>query len=320
VGYAGLASAVDPDEGGVRLVMFGAMAALLVTSLCIPAAFGDLGVIFAVAFAAVRAAQIILFVLASRGDRDFRRSVTGLAVSATVGSGGLLAGALVHGSARTLVWLAAVALDMGGPLIIPAGGWRLVPGHVAERHGLIVIVALGGGSEAGVGADVIVAAVLGVAVACAMWWMYFDVSALAAAHRFAELESVEARNRMSRDAFNYLHFPMVAAVVLVALGLKHTVAAVRTPLSWPSATALVGGAALYLLAHVAFKLRTLALLSAQRLVAALVLLGFLPLAHRVDAVVSVGVVAAVSSTLLGFETVHYAEARRAIRHAEDDEA
>ena len=165
------------------------------------------------------------------------------------------------------MWAAALVFDMAGPLFIDTSGWRLVPGHFAERHGLIVIVALGEsivaigvGAEAGVDGGVIVAAILGIAVACALWWAYFDVAALAAARRLAEVESMQERNELARDAFSYLHLPMVAAIVLVALGMKSTLAHVGDPLHWETATALVGGAALYLLGHVAFKLRSLGIL------------------------------------------------------------
>ncbi len=320
--YAWLTSVVDPDEGGVRVVLFAAMAALLVTSLCVPHVFGENAVIFAAAYGAVRAAHIVLFVLASRDDPGLRHSVLGLGASTAVAVGVLVTGALVHGNARLGTWLAALVFDMVGPMVIDASGWRLVPGHFAERHGLIVIVALGEsivaigvGAGAHVDGGVIATAILGSAVAGALWWTYFDVSALAAARRLAEVESVEVRNRLARDAFSYLHLPMVAAIVLIALGMRNTLAAVGTPLSWPAATALVGGAALYLLAHVAFKLRTLASFGVQRLAASVALLAFVPVAHRVDPLVSIAVVAAVSWAMLGVEGVRYAEARRAIRHA-----
>jgi low temperature requirement protein LtrA len=149
-----------------------------------------------------------------------------------------------------------------------------------------------------------------------LWWAYFDVSALAGAQRLAEIESVPMRNRLARDGFSYLHLPMVAAIVLVALGLKSTIAHVGDPLRWETSAAFVGGAALYLLAHVAFKRRTLGTVGIQRLVAALVLLGFVPVAHRVEALVTVGVVAALLWATVGVEAVVHAEGRRQIRDAE----
>ena len=323
VGYAWLTSVVDPDEGPVRLVLFAAMAALLVTSLCVPDAFGDLGLMFAVAYGVVRAAHIALFVLASREDPELRHSVIGLGASTAAGVAVLVAGSLLDGNGQAAVWAAALVFDMAGPLVINPSGWRLVPGHFAERHGLIVIVALGEsivaigvGAEAGVDGGVILAAVLGITVACALWWAYFDVSALAAARRLAELESVPDRNRLARDAFSYMHLPMVAAIVLVALGTKSTLRHVGDPLEWETATALVGGAALYLLAHVAFKRRTLGTFSGDRLVAAIVLLALVPLAHRVTALVTLAMVAVVLWATMAVEGVRHAEARRTVREAE----
>ena len=136
------------------------------------------------------------------------------------------------------------------------------------------------------------------------------------ARRLAEVESLKERNALARDAFSYLHLPMVAAIVLVALGMKTTLAHVGDPLSWPTATALAGGAALYLLAHVAFKLRSMGSFSAQRFIAALVLLAVIPLAHEVDALVTVAVVGFVLWCLITFESLHYAETRDLVRHAD----
>lgn len=211
---------------------------------------------------------------------------------------------------------------MAGPLVIDTSGWRLVPGHFAERHGLIVIVALGEsivaigvGAQAGVDGGVIAAAVLGIAVACAFWWAYFDVAVLMTAQRRAEVEPVRARNELARDASSYLHLPMVAAIVLV----KSTLAHVGDPLRWETATALAGGASLYLLAHVAFKLRTLGVFSAQRFAAAVVLLAVVPLAHEVNALLTVAVMAVVLWGLIIFEVTRDA-ARPQLRTGAGSEA
>lgn len=323
VGYAWLTSVMDPDEGPVRFVLFAAMAALLVTSLCVPHAYGDLSLIFALSYGAVRAAHIALFVLASRDDPGLRHSVAGLAASTAIGVGVLVLGSQLDGAARTAVWAAALVFDMSGPLVIDPSGWRLIPGHFAERHGLIVIVALGEsivaigvGAGAGVDGGVIAAAVLGMAVACALWWAYFDVSAPAATRRLAEVEPVAVRNRLARDGYSYLHLPMVAAIVLVALGMKSTLARVGDPLAWETAAALVGGVALYLLAHVAFKLRVLGVVSVHRLVAAVALLAFVPVAHRLEPLVTVGIVATLLWLTFVLEAIHHGEARREIRYAE----
>lgn len=119
------------------------MAALLVTSLSVPEAFGDSGLTLAVAYGGVRVAHIVLFVLASRDDAELRHSVVGLAASTAIGVTVLVVGSVPGGEARLAMWAAAVVLDMAGPLFIDTSGWRMVPGHFAERHGLIMIVALG---------------------------------------------------------------------------------------------------------------------------------------------------------------------------------
>ena len=171
--------------------------------------------------------------------RDCDKRLPASRSSTAIGVGILVAGSFFDGQARCAMWAAALLFDMAGPLFIDTSGWRLVAGHFAERHGLIMIVALGEsivaigvGAEAGVDGGVIVAAILGIAVACAFWWTYFDVAALMAARRLAEIESLKERNALARDAFSYLHLPMVAAIVLVALGMKSTLAHVGDPLSW----------------------------------------------------------------------------------------
>ena len=272
VGYAWLTSVVDPEEGAVRLSMFAAMAALLVAALCVPGAFGDEALLFACAYAVVRAGQIALFLLASRDDPGLRSSVVGLAGSSAIGVGLLLVASGTDGALQGALWALALALDMGGPYLFGSEGWKLVPGHFAERHGLIVIIALGEsivaigvGAELGVDAGVVVAATLGVAVAAALWWLYFDVVALVAERRLARAAVGREQNELARDSYSYLHFPMVAGIVLLALGLKKTLGDVGDPLDAVPATAMLGGTAVYLLAHVAFRLRNVRTLNRQRL-------------------------------------------------------
>ena len=131
------------------------------------------------------------------------------------------------GALQGAVWALALGLDMGGPLIIESEGWRLEPHHFAERHGLIVLIALGEsivaigvGAEAGVDAGVVAAAVIGTIVSAALFWLYFDVVALVARRRLENAAPGRERNEIARDSFSYLHFPMVAGIVLVALGLQ----------------------------------------------------------------------------------------------------
>jgi low temperature requirement protein LtrA len=321
VGYAWLTSVVDPEEGAVRLSMFGAMAALLVAALCVPGAFGDEALLFACAYGVVRAGQIALFLLASRDDPGLRSSVWGLAGSSAIGVGLLLAASGADGILQGALWTLALALDMGGPYFFGSEGWKLVPGHFAERHGLIVIIALGEsivaigvGAEHGVDAGVVVAATLGVAVAAALWWLYFDVVALVAARRLARAPVGREQNEIARDSYSYLHFPMIAGIVLLALGLKKTLGDMGDALGTVPATAMLGGAAVYLLAHVAFRLRNVHSLNRRRLACAVLLLALIPVGAELPALATLGILAAVLTALIAYEALRFAEARDRVRH------
>jgi len=321
VGYAWLTSVVDPEEGTVRLAMFAAMAAFLVVALCVPGAFGDEALLLACAYFVVRFAQIGLFVIASRDDPGLRHSVAGLAVSTGVGTGLLVLASFLDGLPQGLIWALALTLDMGGPMLIDSSGWRLEPSHFAERHGLIVIIALGESIVAiGVGAGhhvdagVIVAAVLGVVVAGALWWLYFDVVALVAERRLRNAPAGRVRNEIARDSFSYLHFPMVAGIVLLALGLKKTLAHVGDPLEVVPAAAMLGGTAVYLLAHVAFRLRNVHRVSWQRLVVAAALVALLPAALELPALATLAILAAALTGLIVYEAHRFAELRDRLRH------
>jgi low temperature requirement protein LtrA len=324
VGYAWLTSVVDPEEGVVRLAMFAAMAALLVVSLCVPEVFGSLGLTFAVAYGLVRAGQLVLFLLASRGAPALRHSVwVGLVPSTALGVGLLVGASQVDGDLQIGLWLVALALDMLGPYLFGSEGWRLAPHHFADRHGLIIIIALGEsivaigvGAEAGVDGGVITAAILGTALAATMWWAYFDVVALVAERRLSQAPVGKEQNEIARDSYSLLHFPMVAGIVLIALGLKTTLAHVGDPLRPETAFALVGGVATYLLAHVAFRYRNLHSVNRQRLaLAALLLAALLPVADRPPALVTLAIVTGSMVALIAYEAVRFAEGRDRIRHA-----
>ena len=326
-GYAWLTSVVDPEEGAVRLVMFLAMAAFLICALCVPEAFGSEALLFALAYGVVRVAHILLFLLASRDDQGLRHSVLGLAISTAIGVGLLVIAAALDGWAQGAMWALALALDMGGGIVIEPSGWRLVPGHFAERHGLIVIIALGESIVAiGVGAGlhidagVVAAAVLGIAVAAALWWLYFDVVAPVSTRRLIAAAEGAERNRMARDSFSFLHLPMVAGIVLVALGMKKVLAHVEDPLRLVPTFALFGGTALYLLAHVAFRLRNVRTLNRRRLGVALVLLALVPAADGLPAIVPLAFLAVVLALLIAYETTIYGEARQRVRHPEAADA
>jgi low temperature requirement protein LtrA len=321
VGYAWLTSVVDPEEGAVRLAMFAAMAAFLVAALCVPGAFGSEALLFACAYAAVRAAHIVLFMLASREDAALRHSVLGLSISTAIGASLLFAAAFTSGGVQLGLWGLALVLDAGGPFLFGAEGWKLVPGHFAERHGAIVIIALGEsivaigvGAKPTLGAGVVAVAVLGIVIAAALWWVYFDVTAIMAARRLAQAPEGRERNEIARDSYSYLHFPMIAGIALIAVGLKLTIGQVDGELRLVPAFALLGGAAMYLLAHVAFRLRNMHTLSVRRLLCAAVLLALVPAGATLPALVTVSILASLLAALIVYEAVRYAEVRDRVRH------
>jgi low temperature requirement protein LtrA len=297
------------------------MAALLIVALCVPRAFGGLALTFALAYGGVRAGHIALFVLASRDDPSLRHSVSGLATSTALGIGLLVAGSFFQGAAQDVLWALALLLDMAGPLFIDAGGWSLVPGHFAERHGLIIIIALGESivsigvaAHAGLTVGVAAAAVLGIVLAAGLWWVYFDVVALVSARRLALAPEGLERNEMARDSYSYLHFPMVAGIILVAFGLKKTLVNVADPLAIVPAFALLGGLAVYLLGLVGFRYRHVHTLNRQRLALALLLLALLPAATELPALATLAIAAALLSAVIGYETASYGEHRFEVRH------
>jgi low temperature requirement protein LtrA len=322
VGYAWLTSVVDPEEGAVRIAIFASMAALLVAALAVPHAFNDTGLIFAISYGFARYAQIVLLYIAGRDNANLRHSViTGLTASSTVGVGLLVVASQTDGATQGALWAVALALDMAGPLFSGVEGWTLVPGHFAERHGLIVLIALGesvvavgAGAAAHVDLGVIAAAILGTAVAAAVWWLYFDVVAGVAARKLARLPAGREQNAMARDSYSFLHLPMVAGIVLIALGMKKTLGHVDHHLDIVPATAMFGGTALYLLAHVAFRYRNLNTINRQRLLTAALLVALLPLVVRVDALVALAILACLLVALISYEAIRFAAARDRIRH------
>jgi low temperature requirement protein LtrA len=321
VGYSWLTSVVDPEEGLVRFAIFGAMAALLVVALCVPQAFGDLGLLFACCYMVVRMGQTVLLYTAARDDPGLRRSTAGLAVGTLIGTSILVAASFTDGALQGGLWALALALDVGEPYVFGAEGWKLAPRHFVERHGLIIIIALGEsivsigtGVTGEVDAGVVAAAALGVGLAAALWWLYFDIVALVAERRLSNAKPGREQNEIARDSFSYLHFPMVAGIVLVALGLKKTLGHVEDPLHIEVATGMLGGAALYLLAHVAFRWRNVHRFSTQRLICALLMLTLVPLATEIASLATLAIVVALLAALIAYETVQFAELRDRLRH------
>src|SRR5215213_9135888 len=251
---------------------------------------------------------------------DAREAIRRLARTAVPAPALLIGAAFLDGAAQTLVWVVALATDFAGPYVFGVRGFRVSPGHFAERFSLIVIIALGEsivaigtGLHGGLDAGTVGAALLGLLLAFGLWWAYFDVVAIVAERRFRDSEGYR-RLRIARDSYSYLHLPMIAGIVLVALGVKKTLGDVEKPLETIPSVALFGGVALYYAGHVGFRLRNVGTLNRPRLLALVVCLALIPLGTEVDAIVALALAAAVTSAVIAFESIRYAEARARIRH------
>ena len=320
--YAWLTNTLNPEEGGVRLAVFGSIGAMLIVSLAVPNAFGVDGVTFGVAYFVVRALHLVLYVIAGKraGDRELLRAVLRIAPIAILVPSLITAAGFLDPAPRMVVWGAALAVDYLAVLIGHMRGWRVSPAHFAERHGLIVIIALGESIVAiGVGAagqplnaGEIVAALLGMVVVAALWWSYFDWLIYAVQARLAEASGT-ARAALARDVYSYLHLPVVAGIVLFALGMKTTLADTESALPTIPAIGMFGGLAIYMLAHVAARLRMGGGFGRGRPIAAVVLVVLLPLAMRVPAIASLALVAAVCAALIAYEYARHRAERAFIR-------
>jgi len=319
--YAWLSSAIDVDEGGVRLVMLASMGAMLIVALAVPGAFGADAVLFGFAYLVVRLLHLVLSAVAGRDDPDRNSALLRFAPTATLGALLLVLAGFLHGDARIAVWVFALAVDYLGPVVIGMGrGWRVAPEHFAERHGLIILIALGESIIAiGVGAgldldtEVIVGAVLGIVVVSALWWLYFDVAAILARRRFAQADGLEL-SRFALRSYSYLHLPMIAGIVLFAFGLKTTLHHPGDELDTVAAVGLCGGTALYVLAEVVFLFQTTGRIFRRRTIGTIALFALIPIALVIPALAALALVSAVCAFVVAYEALRHREHRFQLRH------
>jgi low temperature requirement protein LtrA len=334
-GYAWLANVASAEERPIKLAILAGMAAMFVLALCIPEAFDDLPgglsgpVVLAVCYLLFRGMHLVMFMIISREDTGLRKQVLRFALSVAASSALLLIASQFQGWLQTGLWVLALLADYVGTALGGFRGWRLPsPGHFSERHGLIIIIALGESIVAiGVGVAkepitwvIIAASVLGLLLASAMWWAYFDVSALLGEHALVN-EPPEIRARLARNAYSYVHLPLLLGIVLVAFGLKEVLLYVSDSshhsltdsLPRVALAALVGGVVVYLLGHVIFKWLTVHDISVVRLAAAGVLLAAMPLIVGLPALIQLAIVAFVVTCAMVVESVLFAEARRKVR-------
>jgi low temperature requirement protein LtrA len=281
----------DPDRRVVRLVLLGVMLASLLMSASLPEAFGERGVVFATAYVTMQVGRTV-FVIAALGEdpglrRNFQRILSWLLASGLL----WLAGGLAQGTAREALWLAAVVADFTAPacgFYTPGLGrsrttdWTITGGHMAERCQLFVIIALGESllvtgttfGELPLSAVTVAALVVAFAGSVALWWVYFDRSAEDAGEVIARSADP---GRLGRSAYTYCHIPMVAGIIVAAVGDELMLAHPGGHAGAATAATVLGGPALFLAGHGAFKRMVFGRVSVPRLLAVLALGGLWPL-------------------------------------------
>ncbi|MEU4378057.1 low temperature requirement protein A [Micromonospora echinofusca] len=347
-GFAVVGNVVRTDQGIAPLVGFAVSAAVFVLALSLPKAFVDRPgglpgpVVFAVCYFLVRATQVTVFLWAVRTDPAVRRRMPVLALPFLIATGLIVAAAMVpqrlfDGTAeialRLALWLAALGVEYGSGLVQQRAGWTVLSaGHWAERHALIIMVALGESIIAlGIGPGttaalpltwpVIIAAFLGIAVVAALWWAYFDTLALAMEQVLHRTRERRTRAGLARDVYTYLHLPLITGVILFALGLKgliHEGADPATP-TWGvplpgfDMLALFGGVALYLLTLVLLGSRMLGAARWPSIGGVVLLAALTPVATRLPELVALAMLAVAAMLTVSAQTVVDAPRRRRVR-------
>jgi low temperature requirement protein LtrA len=317
--YTWLANQAHADRGVVRIGIVLAIALMFIVSLVVPEAYHDLSgglfapVVFVVGYVAVRVVHAVVYVIAAGSDAGLRRQVI-LSMSAALvpASALLIIGALVGSPYQVWIWLVAIVLDLVVVYLTSRGGnWRLnSAAHFAERHSLVVILALGESVVAigiGVGREpvstsIIVGSVLAVALAVGLWWIYFDHFAPKTEHLVSQQSGV-ARAGLATDAYTYLHLALVAGVVITALGVEQAMHSIEGlhALELFGAFALGGGVAMYLAGTGFIWRRVAGEWSLIRFGGATLSVLLIPVLAIIPAIVALAVVAVVVAAVVGLE-------------------
>jgi low temperature requirement protein LtrA len=300
----------DPDTPPVRLVLVFVMVASLLMSVAIPKGFGDYALLFACAYSGLQIGRNSFVVAVTpRGvfNQNFRQILAWSVLSAPL----WVAGGVVDDTAsRWVLWLAALGLDLAAPMVtywVPGAGttpmsqWQIEGAHFGERFQLFVIIALGESivlagataSDTGLSVDVVAALLLAFLSSTALWWLYFGKVADAVLERIRGA-TAEERGRIGRDIYTYLHLPIIAGIVLVAVGDELVIAHPRDELHNSGALVALGGPALFLAGLMAVAARLGQPQSLRRVVAVVALLAAVPLAAHADGLI----VAALATALL----------------------
>jgi low temperature requirement protein LtrA len=299
-----MANWFDPDVAAVRLLLAFVMLASLLMAVAVPEAFGDRGLLLAVSYCGlqvVRNGFVVAVTPPGAFNRNFRQILAWSVLSVPL----WVAGGLVEGDARWGWWLAALGLDLAGPMVryaLPRMGrtplveWEIDPAQFAERFQLFVIIVLGESivvtgataSDSHLDAGVVVALGFAFLTTVALWWLYFGQTATSAMRGLAR---DELPGQTGRDAYSYLHLPIVAGVLLSAVGDELVLAHPGDPLHTAGALVALGGPALYLMGLVAFGARVGRRQPWTRPAAAAVLVAAVPLAAQADGLLVAGLTA-----------------------------
>lgn len=321
-GYAWLTNAADADTGIVTWTLLFASGATFIAALAVPDAFGAHRLLFAVALFAVTATFVGLYALVSKHEPELLSAVLGLSRTVLLAAALLVAASFVPASVRPALWGIALVTAYFGPQLQGLEGWRVEPAHFAERHGLIVIIAIGeslsavgfGARGTHLGAAVIAAVVLALVVVGSFWLAYFDFASTGVQRLLAGRRGTE-RTALARDAYTYGHLPMVAGIVLFAFAMRAALRDVHAELSTVQAAALCCGPALYVLAFVGLRWRVAHQLGRGRPIAGLAFVLLTPAAIALPALAALALVACVWLGLHSYELIHWRE-ERARRRAE----
>ncbi|HEY2674135.1 MAG TPA: low temperature requirement protein A [Rugosimonospora sp.] len=323
--YTWLGNQARADVGLVPAGTVAAMAAVFVAALVIPDAFRhapgtvDAPLTLALAYIVLRILDLALYFHVTVGDRQMRTTLRIFSTTAVVAWVPLVLGAVLNGTVQTILWATAFAIDFsGGFLASILSGWRLrSPSHFTERHGLVLIIALGESlisAGAGAGAavthgPVLAAALLGFVTAVCLWWLYFKNSAAAAGEALGKVP-VQQRGQEASNAYSLTHFLLIAGVIYTALGIEQTLADLAgdrpgdtggRSLGWTSVIALYGGVFLYLAGRALFLRLAVRPVPRTQIAAIGVALALLPAARFLPALAALGLLTAFLVALVGYE-------------------
>jgi low temperature requirement protein LtrA len=251
-GYAWLTNAVAPVNTLRRGLLLVGMAGFLTMALAVPHAFGASGWAFGIGYFVVNAVHTGLFRLA--GGPGAATAVRSIGSFNLVSALLVLGGGFAPGAWRYAAWGLALALQIATPYLVPIGGFAINAGYFVERHGLVIIVALGesvvaiGAGAAGLRLDagLLAVAMAGLVVAYFLYWAYFGGDEARAEHALNAIADPARRARVALIAYGYAHFPMLAGIVALAAGVKKEIGNAFGHVSLAQAVALGGGVALFL--------------------------------------------------------------------------